>query len=101
MAVNVRLTSGDRVALDNVVGELKQTVRRKGAQLTGPHSDAPEEYRLPRYKRLDGDQSRQFSRWDYTVYARRMSFEGRNELTRVVAEYDFPASVHVEMEISR
>jgi small subunit ribosomal protein S10 len=99
MAVNLRLTSGDRAALEGVVEDLREAVRRKGARLTGPHSDAPEEYRLPRYERLDGDESRQFPRWSYTVYARRMAFEGRDELARLVAEYDFPRSVHVEMEM--
>jgi small subunit ribosomal protein S10 len=99
MAVSLRLTSGDRVALDDVVEDLREAVRRKGADLTGPHSDTPEEYTLRRYKHLDGDDARQFSRWSYTVYVRRMTVRGREELARMVADYEFPDSVHVEMEI--
>ncbi|MFB6218004.1 MAG: 30S ribosomal protein S10 [Halobacteriaceae archaeon] len=99
MTINLRLTSGDREALESVAGELRDAVRRKGARLAGPHSDAPEEYRLPLYARLDGDDSRRCGRWSYTVYTRRLTVSGRDELARSLLEREFPDSVHVEMEI--
>lgn len=99
MAINLRLTSGDRTALEGVVEDLRETVRRKGARLTGPHSDAPERYHLPLYERLDGDRDRRFGEWTHTVYVRRMTVADRDDIARSLLDREYPDSVHVDVEL--
>ncbi|AAG18980.1 uS10/mL48 family ribosomal protein [Halobacterium salinarum] len=95
------LESGDRTALDAVVSDIKETCRRKGARLKGPHSDAPAEIRVPLYARLGGDSAEKTNDWQYTVYRRRVELHGHDDLARDIMERDFPASVHVEAEVER
>lgn len=47
----LRLTSGNRETLEQVVSDLKVTAERKGIKLTGPHSKPPEEFTVPQYRR--------------------------------------------------
>jgi ribosomal protein S10 len=93
------LRSGDRAALDGVVADIRETARRKGAEFKGPHADTPETVRARQYQCLDGDESRQYSRWEYTVYSRRVEFVGSDTLPRRVLNEGFPDSVHVEVEV--
>ena len=101
IVTKLTLESGDRPALDGVVDTLREVARRKGAELKGPHSDAPAEYHLPQYKHLDGDGYARYDPWRYTVYTRRLEVVGHDELAQYVMNYDFPASVHVEMELEQ
>lgn len=93
------LRSGDRVALDDVVSQIKEASRRKGAEFKGPHSDSPETHQLTQYARLDGDEDAPVSPWNYTVYSRRMELYGHDDLARKVLEWDFPSSVYIEAEV--
>ncbi|WP_132057707.1 uS10/mL48 family ribosomal protein [Halorussus amylolyticus] len=97
----IRLQSGNRPALEQVVDEIRTTAERKGAELRGPHSAPPSDLRVPQYKTTDGDESRQFRSWDYTVYTRQMEIVGHNDVARKVAEFDFPQGVHVEVELEQ
>ncbi|MFB6071853.1 MAG: 30S ribosomal protein S10 [Halobacterium sp.] len=93
------LKSGDRAALDGVVSDIKETCRRKGAEMKGPHSDAPDEISVPLYARLGGDEKT--NNWNYTVYRRRIELHGHDDLARSIMERDFPSSVHVEAELEQ
>jgi small subunit ribosomal protein S10 len=95
------LKSGDRAALDGVVSDIKETCRRKGAQLKGPHSDTPAEVTVPLYARLGGDPEEKTNDWHYTVYRRRVELHGHDDLAREIMERDFPSSVHVEAEVEQ
>jgi len=99
MSFVTRLTleSGDRAALDDVVGDIRDAVARKGAEMKGPHSNPPTELRVPLEKSVAGDGS--FGDWEYTVYRRTVELVGHDELARSIADWDFPASVHVEVEV--
>lgn len=97
----IRLRSGDRDVLESVVGSIKETCRRKGAELKGPHSDSPVEYRVPLYRRLDGDPSATFPSWSHTVFQRRFELRGHEELARAILEWDFPPSVRVEAQVEQ
>ena len=97
---HLTLESGDRAALEGVVGDIRDTVRRKGAELKGPHSDTPERYFVPQYKRLDGRRG-SYEAWSYTVYRRRVEIRGADELARDIVTGDFPNSVHVSAVIQR
>jgi len=97
----IRLQSGNRPALEHVVDEIRTKAERKGAELRGPHSAPPTDLSVPQYKTADGDESRQFGAWDYTVYTRQLEIVGHNELARRVAEFDFPEGVHVEVELEQ
>ncbi|APE95832.1 MAG: 30S ribosomal protein S10 [Halobacteriota archaeon] len=99
--LHLTLKSGDRETLDSVVETIKRTVRRKGTELKGPHSDAPTEYRVPLYKQLDGDSTARYDDWQYTVYQRRFELRGREEVGRQVLEWDYPESVRVEATVDR
>ena len=94
------LSSGDRGTLDAVVSDIVSVVERKGADLRGPHTDPPTEYRVPRSKTLIGDGGR-FSPWSYTVYTRKIEIVGHEDAARVAATYEFPPKVHVEVELDR
>jgi small subunit ribosomal protein S10 len=95
------LKSGDRAALDGAVSDIKETCRRKGAELKGPHSDSPEELKVPLYSKLDGDHDNKERTWKYTVYRRRVQLYGHDDLARSIMERDFPDSVHVEAELEQ
>ena len=99
--LHLTLKSGDRSVLESVVGDVKTECRRKGAELKGPHSDAPTAYRVPLYRRLDGDPGSRFDDWDYTVYQRRFELRGRDEVAREILERDYPSSVRVEATVDR
>ena len=47
------LRSGDRNALDKIVGDIKRSAEKKGVRVRGPHTPPPQTYRAPQYKRLD------------------------------------------------
>lgn len=95
------LESGDRAALDGVVSDIKDTCRRKGAEMKGPHSDAPAKLRVPLYARLGGDTDETTGTWTYTVYRRRIELYGHDDLARAIMESEFPDSVHVEAELEQ
>lgn len=95
------LQSGDRAALDGIVDDIKTNAERKGAALKGPHSHPPQRHSVPRYKRLHGDDDRQFSTWEYTVFTRELEIHGHDNLARNVAEQNFPDSVHIEAEVEQ
>jgi len=96
----LRLSSGDRGTLDSVVSEIVSVVERKGADLRGPHTKPPTEYRVPRSKTLTGEGER-FEPWDYTVYTRKIEIVGHEGAARVAATWEFPSAVHVEIELDR
>jgi ribosomal protein S10 len=98
MVFVTRLTfqSGDRDVLDAVVGDIAETCRRKGVEMKGPHSDTPAEYRVPMYRRLDGDPAAQYPAWQYTVFQRRLELYGHEEVAREILERDFPERIKVE-----
>lgn len=95
------LQSGDRAALDGVVEDIREVARRKGARLKGPHAEAPTEHHVRQYRRLNGDESRRYADWVYSVYTRRVEFVGSDALPRRVLNEGFPDSVHVEVEIEQ
>jgi ribosomal protein S10 len=116
----LRLTSGDRETLDQVVSELKATAERKGVKLTGPHSKPPTELVVPQYRRsppgavAPGETASEtddavtvdpadetFRPWRYTVYARELEITGREEFVQRVANRDLPASVRMEVAVDR
>lgn len=96
----ITLRSGDRVVLDETVGELKQFVTRKGAELAGPHPRPPTEVSVELPKRLTGDGDR-FPSWDYTVYTRDMEVKGYDSIARSMAERSYPSSVQVSIELDQ
>ncbi|RBI61056.1 30S ribosomal protein S10 [halophilic archaeon] len=97
----ILLQSGDRHALDGVVSNIRSIAERKGAELKGPHSDPPDHKRVPQYKSISGEESRQFKSWEYTVYTRKMEIVGHNEVARRVADLEFPQGVRVEVELEQ
>ncbi|MFB6085475.1 MAG: 30S ribosomal protein S10 [Halodesulfurarchaeum sp.] len=99
--LHLTLKSGDRSVLESVVQDVKDACRRKGAELKGPHSDAPSEYRVPLYRRLDGDPESRYDDWDYTVYQRRFELRGRDEVAREILEWGYPDSIRVEATVDR
>jgi len=91
--------SGDRAVLDDLVGDLKGMIERKGAECKGPHASPPERLTVPQYRNLaPGDR---FSPWDYTVYTRRIEIHGNDHIAREVGHMEFPDSVHVEIEVEQ
>jgi ribosomal protein S10 len=94
------LSSGDRRTLDAVVSEIVSVVERKGADLRGPHTGPPDEYRVPQSKTLSSEGER-FAPWNYTVYTRQLEIIGHNDVARVAATREFPASIHVEVELDQ
>ncbi|MFC7166538.1 uS10/mL48 family ribosomal protein [Halospeciosus flavus] len=95
------LESGDRDTLDRVVEDIRDTVRRKGAELKGPHSEPPRENYVPLYKSLDGDESETFRSWHYTVYRRELEILGHDDLAREIMEWDYPDSISISADIER
>jgi small subunit ribosomal protein S10 len=96
----LELTSGDRGTLDRVVENIKAAAARKGVEFGGPHSSQPREQRAPQSKRLSAGGGR-FSDWTYTVYSRTIEIVGHDEFARSAASGEFPAGVHVEVEIDQ
>jgi small subunit ribosomal protein S10 len=94
------LTSGDRGALERVVGDIKETAARKGVEFGGPHASQPRQQRAPQSKRLSTTGGR-FSDWTYTIYSRTIEIVGHDEFARSVAGGEFPAGVHVEIDIEQ
>jgi ribosomal protein S10 len=91
------LQSGDRVALEETVSEIKTFIERKGAECRGPFNDPPKHLAVPRYRTLiPGDR---FESWDYSVYARRLEIHGNDHIARQVGHMEFPDSLHVEIEV--
>lgn len=95
----LRFRSGDRPALDDVVGRIKALLERKGAEWRGPHSDPPEDYRVPQYRDLGG--GGEYDPWTYTVYCRRMEIRGSDHIAREIGHMDFPEGVRVEIEVEQ
>jgi small subunit ribosomal protein S10 len=96
-ATRLTLQSGDRAALDGVVDDIRETVERKGAEMKGPHSPPPTDCRVPLQKSIAGDGT--FGDWQYTVYSRRIELVGHDALAREIADWDYPDSVHLEVEV--
>jgi small subunit ribosomal protein S10 len=94
------LTSGDRGALDRTVSEIKETAARKGVEFGGPHASQPRQQRAPQSKRLSTAGGR-FSDWTYTIYSRTIEIVGHDEFARSVAGGEFPAGVHVEIDVEQ
>lgn len=95
------LRSGDRVALDDVVDDLRTAAERKGIELKGPHTAPPETYTVPQWRRLPPDDDRRFSPWEYTVYERTLEVTGHDESVRTIAGWDFPPGIHIEVAVDR
>ena len=94
------LQSGDRAVLDALIDDIEATAERKGGNVKGPHSSAPQTFRVPQSKRINGEDSSEFSPWKYTVYTRRMEIIGHDEVAnRIALETQFPNSVHVEATV--
>jgi len=96
----IRLVSGDRAVLDDVVGDVRRAAERKGVELRGPHTSPPTSHRVPLYRRLTGTGGR-YSPWEYTVYERVIELAGHDESVRRIAGREPPAGVHVEMSIEQ
>lgn len=99
VVTQIRLQSGDRETLEAVVEKIKSTCRRKGAEVKGPHTDSPSEYRVPLYRRLDGDDAATYPDWTHTVFQRRFQLRGYEDLVRDILEWEFPDSVRVEATV--
>jgi small subunit ribosomal protein S10 len=93
----LRLQSGDRAALDGVVDDIRETVSRKGAEMNGPHSPPPTNVRVPLEKSVSGEDT--FGDWQYTVYSREIELVGHDDVARTIADWNYPTSVHVEVEV--
>ena len=93
------LRSGDRVVLDSVIEDIRETATRKGIELKGPHTHPPVECRAPLYWDLQG--TRSMGSWGYSVYERTVRIVGHEEIARRIAGWDLPDSVRVEVEIEQ
>jgi len=96
----LRLRSGDRVALDDFVGELRANAERKGIELHGPHTSQPRTHRVPLYRGLDGRRGR-FPPWEYTVYERVVELAGHDDAVRRIAGSQPPPGIHIEVSVVR
>jgi small subunit ribosomal protein S10 len=94
------LQSGDRTALDAVVEEVRETARRKGIELKGPHTDPTIECHAPLYWNPHGGGSA-FGTWDYAVYERTIRIVGHEEIARRIAGREFPESVRIEVDVEQ
>ena len=97
---HITIRSGDRVVLDETVDALKRFVARKGAEMKGPHPRPPESKRVVLSKGLQPGTGT-FSPWSYTIYMRDLEIVGHDNVARAVAGWDFPASLHVAVEIEQ
>ena len=96
----LRLRSGDRARLDDVVADVRRTAERKGIELRGPHTSPTETHRVPLYRRLPAAEGR-FPPWEYTVYERVFELTGHDESVRSIAGRDPPPGVHVEVSVDQ
>ena len=96
----IRLRSGDRAALDDLVEEVRRTAERKGVELRGPHTSTPRSHRVPLYRRLAATGGR-FPPWDYTVYERVVELTGHDETVRSIVGKEPPRGVHVEVSVDQ
>lgn len=96
----LRLRSGDREVLDEVVADVKRAATRKGVELRGPHTNTPESYRVPLYRRLSGTGGR-YPPWEYTVYERVLELSGHDESVRRLAGRDYPRGVKIELSVDQ
>lgn len=94
----LRLTSGDRAALESVVADVREAAGRKGAELKGPHSPPPSEFRVPLF-RSPSDPRGRVGTWRYAVYARELEIVGHEEFAAEVARREVPDAVHVAVEV--
>lgn len=95
----LRLQSGDRAVLDSEVEDIKSTAEQKGAQIKGPHSKTTRRMQVPLSKDTTGEGH--LGSWDYTVYSREVEIVGHDDLARRIAAREFPASLHVEVEVEQ
>ncbi len=93
------LQSGDLTVLDAVVEEVRETARRKGVELNGPHTDPPSERSVPLYWRPDADAP--FDSWQYSVYERTIRIVGREDIAREIAGMERPDSVRTEVGVEQ
>jgi len=93
------LQSGDRAALDAVVENIRETARRKGVELKGPHTHPPVECSAPLYWGPDAGTS--FGAWEYPVYERTLRIVGREEIAREIAGIERPDSVRMKVGVER
>jgi ribosomal protein S10 len=100
MSFVTRMTfqSGDREALDGVVGDLRDTLERKGAQFNGPHSRPTETLSVPMYADVTSD--RTFEDWTHTVFTRTIELVGHDSLARQLTERTLPDTVHLSVEVT-
>lgn len=82
----LRLRSGDRQELDDVVAEVKQRAARKGIELKGPHARPSDALRVPQYKRPADPDGGRYAPWHYTVYTRTIEIHGYGDFTRTMTE---------------
>jgi len=104
VSVRTRFTleSGDRAALDDAATRVRDTVRRKGADLRGPFDDPSRTLSVPLYPRVDGDPATPAAdTWEYTVYRRRLEVEGHEDIARHILDQDLPDSVRIEIEVDQ
>ncbi|MFB6177110.1 MAG: 30S ribosomal protein S10 [Halobaculum sp.] len=95
----LRFQSGDRAALDDTVGELKELLRRKGAECKGPHTRPSKRVRVPLSATLGPEADGR--EWSYEVFVRELEIHGSDEIAREIAEAGFHDAVHVEIEVDR
>lgn len=93
------LRSGDRTALTSVVENVRETARRKGVELKGPHTHPPVECSAPLYWRADD--AVMFDNWEYSVYRRTLRIVGHEDIARQIAATRRPDSVGVEIEVEQ
>ena len=96
----LRLSSGDRDALDAVVGSLRGAAERKGIELHGPHTKPPASYRVPLYRHLEG-RGPGYPPWEYTVYERVLELSGHDEAVRGLTQRAVPRGVRVEVSVEQ
>jgi ribosomal protein S10 len=95
----LRLESGERERLDEVVRGLKDAVERKGGECKGPHASPSASVQVPLYDRVDADES--FGVWEQPIYERRLEIYGNERIVSELTDGSFPDSIHVEIEIDR
>jgi ribosomal protein S10 len=95
----LRFQSGDREALEETVNDLKEMLRRKGANCKGPHTYPSEHVRVPLHGGLSPDS--QVGEWSYEVYERELEIHGSDEVAGSIGHMDFHDAVHVEIEVDQ
>ena len=93
------LQSGDRTALDAVVEDVRETARRKGVELKGPHTHPPVECSAPLYWGVDAETP--FDHWEYSIYERTVRIVGHEGIARELAGAERPDSVRIEVDVDQ